>query len=166
MVATSRITVVASQIDPLYSPGGTNVQLYITHGSLGSRESASKRQTASGSFSHFAGLIFVHKFNNFMHYDAFYWAEHCHQAPPGNNTTWFILIWKCIIQNKTQFNKTIKRNTSQHNHTQRKREEQSHVISRHAWVVQSITDLGVSPNNITFQTPVKSAPYLGIRIPI
>jgi len=34
------------------------------------------------------------------------------QAPPGNNTTRFLLIWTCIIQNKTQFNKTIKRNTA------------------------------------------------------
>jgi len=39
-------------------------------------------------------------------------------TPPHkkNNTTRFLLMWKCKIQNKIQFNKTIKRNTPQHNH--------------------------------------------------
>ena len=60
----------------------------------------------------------------------------------------FFLIWKCIIQNKTQFNKTI--NATHHNITTTPRNKQSHVIRRHAWVVLSITDLGVSQNNITW----------------
>jgi len=67
------------------------------------------------------------------------------RAPPGNNTTRFPLI-----RNSTQFNKTIKRNTTT---TQRNEEEPSRVISRHAWVVLSITDPGVSPNNVTRHPP-------------
>ena len=40
---------------------------------------------------------------------------------PKHNKTRFLLIWKCIIQNKTQFNKTSKHNTSQDNHNTMKK---------------------------------------------
>jgi len=64
-------------------------------------------------------------------------AEH----PQETTKLDFLFIWKRIIQNKTQISITVQRHTSQHKHNTTKSEEQRHVISRHAWVVLSITYL-------------------------